>query len=55
MASLIASGTDYADAFQMALAAASANCLNPVAGDFIPEKADEIFNLIKADTQEINL
>ncbi len=55
MASLFTDTNDYAAAFKMALAAASANCLNAVAGEFFMEKACEILDLIKMDIQDITL
>lgn len=47
MSALLADKKDPAEAFKMALAAASANCLNAVAGDFLPEKSLEIAAEIK--------
>ena len=47
LSALIAVNTDEADAFKMALAAASANCLTPVAGEFSMAAAMEISARIK--------
>ncbi len=47
MSALLADKKDPAEAFKMALAAASANCLSAVAGDFLPEKSLEIAAEIK--------
>ena len=47
LSALLAVKKSPSESFKMALAAASANCLSAVAGDFLPEKSSEISSEIK--------
>ena len=50
MSALTAIGESAPEAFRQALAAASANCQTPIAGEFYPEKAAEIASKIKVSS-----
>ena len=53
MAALFAGGYHESEAFRHALAAASANCLNATAGEYLPDDAAKLASEISCSVEKL--